>query len=174
MTPQTPSTPRTISPAVARDLLGQGARLVDIRGADEFARVRAPGAENRPLDRIGRIECDDPIIFMCRSGMRTSANAATLGGCHPGEAYLLEGGLDAWRKAGLAVEEDRRQPLEIMRQVQIIAGLLVLSGIVLGLVVAPGWFALAAFVGAGLTLAGVSGWCGMARLLAVMPWNRTA
>jgi hypothetical protein len=27
-------------------------------------------------------------------------------------------------------------------------------------------------VGAGLTFAGISGFCGMARLLAVMPWNK--
>jgi Protein of unknown function (DUF2892) len=30
------------------------------------------------------------------------------------------------------------------------------------------------FVGAGLVFAGVSDWCGMARLLALMPWNRRA
>jgi len=59
-----------------------------------------------------------------------------------------------------------------MRQVQIAAGLLILLGVLLGFLVDPLWFGLAAFVGAGLTVAGVTGWCGMARLLAVMPWNR--
>ena len=52
------------------------------------------------------------------------------------------------------------------------AGLLVLAGVILGLTVAPAWFALSAFVGAGLTFAGLTGWCGMANLLAMMPWNR--
>lgn len=165
-------TAKTISPQEAHAMLADGARLVDIRGADEFARARAEGAENRPLDRIDRIEADGPLVFMCRSGMRTASNADRLGCCHPGEAYLLEGGLDGWRKAGLPVEEDKRQPLELMRQVQIAAGLLVLAGVALGLTVAPAWFALSAFVGAGLTFAGTTGWCGMAHLLAIMPWNR--
>jgi hypothetical protein len=31
---------------------------------------------------------------------------------------------------------------------------------------------LSGFVGAGLVFAGVTGFCGMARLLALMPWNR--
>lgn len=163
-----------LSPAEARDLLDAGARLIDIRGRDEFARVRAPGAENRPLDELERIEGDGPVVFVCRSGMRTSGNAAKLAGCCGGEAYILEGGLDAWKAAGLPVEEDRGQPLEIMRQVQIGAGTLVLVGVALGFLVAPELFGLAAFVGAGLLMAGVTGWCGMARLLAVMPWNRRA
>ena len=67
---------------------------------------------------------------------------------------------------------DRRQPIELMRQVQIVAGSLVLLGVALGISVAPAFLALSAFVGAGLAFAGISGWCGMARLLAIMPWNR--
>ena len=60
----------------------------------------------------------------------------------------------------------------LMRQVQITAGALVLAGVLLGAYVAPGWYGLSAFFGAGLVFAGVTGWCGMAKLLAVMPWNR--
>jgi rhodanese-related sulfurtransferase len=60
----------------------------------------------------------------------------------------------------------------MMRQVQIGAGSLVLLGVLLGLLVHPGFLAIAAFAGAGLTLAGATGFCGMARLLAVAPWNR--
>lgn len=165
----------TLSPAEARDLLTQGARLVDIRAADEFARARVAAAENRPLDALGPIAGDAPVVFMCRSGMRTGANAEKLAGCcGEGEAYILEGGLDAWRAAGLPTEEDRSQPLEIMRQVQIAAGGLVLAGALLGWLVAPAWFGLSAFVGAGLVMAGATGWCGMATLLAAMPWNRRA
>ncbi|NCP19344.1 MAG: DUF2892 domain-containing protein [Erythrobacter sp.] len=170
----TANTPRTVPPHEARRLIADGARLVDIRGADEFARARARGAENRPLDQIDRIDGDGPIVFMCRSGMRTGGNAQKLAACHSGEAYLLDGGLDAWRKANLPVEEDRSQPLEIMRQVQIAAGSLVLIGVLLGLTVAPGWFGLSGFVGAGLVFAGTTGWCGMAHLLSIMPWNRRA
>ena len=161
-----------VSPAEALRLVSQGAKLIDIRGADEFARARLPGAENRPLDALGAVAHDGPVVFHCKSGMRTAANADRLANAAPGEVYLVEGGLEGWRKAGLPVEETKGAPLEIMRQVQITAGLLVLGGVILGFTVAPAWFGLSAFVGAGLTFAGVSGWCGMATLLAMMPWNR--
>ena len=49
-----------------------------------------------------------------------------------------------------------------------------LIGLGLGSWVAPDWILLSWFVGAGLVFAGVSGFCGMARLLALMPWNRVS
>ena len=61
-----------------------------------------------------------------------------------------------------------------MRQVQLIAGALILSGILLGWLVHPGFYGMSAFVGAGLTVAGATGWCGMARLLRIMPWNHVS
>jgi rhodanese-related sulfurtransferase len=70
------------------------------------------------------------------------------------------------------VVTNRTAPLPIMRQVQIAAGLLVLLGIALAVLVSPWFMALPAFVGAGLVLAGLTGFCGMANLLRHMPWNR--
>jgi rhodanese-related sulfurtransferase len=164
----------TITPAEAVRRMQEGALLIDIREPDEHARTRIPNARNVPVGQIDRIGDAPAVIYHCRSGMRTQANAVRLGQASECEAFLLEGGLDAWRSAGLPVEEDRKAPLEIMRQVQIAAGLLVLAGVILGLTVAPAFFGLAGFVGAGLTFSGLSGWCGMARLLALMPWNRRA
>lgn len=170
---------KTISPQRAAELVRSGAVLVDIREADEHAREKIPGAHHHALSRIGGNTAirdgDDVVIFHCRSGARTKGNAAKLATATPKcEAYILEGGLDAWKKAGLPVTLDRSQPIDIMRQVQIGAGSLVLLGVVLGALVTPGFYALSGFVGAGLLFAGVSGFCGMARLLAVMPWNRRA
>jgi rhodanese-related sulfurtransferase len=164
----------TLSPADTRVAIDAGARLIDIRGADEHAREHIPGAVNVPLDRIGDLgRGDRPVVFHCKSGMRTTANEAQLDAAAGGApAYILEGGIDAWRKAGHPTTADRSRPLEIMRQVQITTGALVLTGVLLGLFVAPGFFGLSAFVGAGLLFAGVTGWCGMASLLRVMPWNR--
>lgn len=105
-------------------------------------------------------------------GARTQANAARLAAVTGAPCYVIEGGIDAWRRDGLEVRADRRQPLELMRQVQLAAGGLVLLGVVLGFLLGPGFFILSAFVGAGLMLAGATGWCGMARLLRHMPWNR--
>lgn len=86
----------------------------------------------------------------------------------------MEGGIDAWRKAGLEVARDRRQPLELMRQVQITVGVMILLGVVLSSLVDPLFMLLPAFAGVGLMVSGTTGWCGMARLLHRMPWNRPA
>ena len=74
--------------------------------------------------------------------MRTSGNAETLAACASCEGYIVEGGLDAWAAAGLPVRVDSKQPIELMRQVQITAGALVLAGVLLGAYVAPGWYGL--------------------------------
>ncbi|MEH0100947.1 thiosulfate sulfurtransferase YgaP, partial [Escherichia coli] len=81
---------------------------------------------------------------------------------------------DGWKKAGLPVAVNKSQPLPLMRQVQIAAGGLILIGVVLGYTVNSGFFLLSGFVGAGLLFAGISGFCGMARLLDKMPWNQRA
>jgi rhodanese-related sulfurtransferase len=166
----------TIDAPRAKRLIDEGALLIDIREADEHARERVPGALSQPLSRLAALDAGNAraVIFHCRSGARTAANSQRLAAAAGCEAYILEGGIDAWKKAGLPVAADRSQPIEIMRQVQITAGSLVVLGIVLGLLVAPAFLALSAFVGAGLVFAGVSGWCGMAKLLGVMPWNRRA
>ncbi|WP_421836709.1 rhodanese family protein [Novosphingobium sp.] len=163
-----------ITPTETRRLIAGGARLIDIRSPDEFARARIPGSENRPIDAIGRVGDAPAVVYHCRSGMRTAANAELLAAASDCPAYLLEGGLDAWRTAGLPVAENRKAPLEIMRQVQITAGALVVLGVVLGFLFSPLFLGLSAFVGAGLMFAGTTGWCGMAKLLAAMPWNRRA
>jgi len=152
---------------------------VDVREPDEHARARIPGARNLPLSRLDEADLaahqGKPVLFHCRSGARTEGHAGRLSAkAGASEAYIVAGGLDAWRRAGLPVTEDRRQPIELMRQVQIAAGSLVLLGVVLGAAVAPAFYALAGFVGAGLVFAGVTGTCGMASLLRRMPWNRRA
>jgi len=170
---------KTISPQDAADLVHHGAVLIDVRDADEHAREHIPGARHHALSRID-VETpvragDDILVFHCRSGARTSGNAGRLAAAAQNcQAYILEGGLDAWKKAGLPVRLDRKQPIEIMRQVQIVAGTLILLGVLLGAFVAPGFYVLSGFVGAGLLFAGLSGFCGMARLLALMPWNKRA
>jgi rhodanese-related sulfurtransferase len=168
---------QTISPQRAAELTREGAVLIDIREADEYARERIPGARHHALSRLHASNParpgDSVLVFHCRSGARTRANASKLAAAAAGcEVYVLEGGLDAWKRAGLPTAIDRRQPMEINRQVQIGVGSLVLIGLALGALVSPAFYALSAFVGLGLIVAGVSGFCGMARALAMMPWNR--
>lgn len=167
---------KPLTPQAAREHLARGAVLVDIRSSDEYAREHITDAICLPLGATGiareRLDGANTVIFHCRSGMRTASNAARLAqdaGC---EAYLLEGGLDAWKKAGLPVRADASQPLELQRQVHIAAGSMIVLGNVLGFTVTPEFHLLSAFVGGGLVFAGLSGFCGLARVLAKMPWNR--
>ena len=168
-----------LSPEETRRRLDAGrAILVDVREQDEFARRHIAGSLSSPLSqwegtRIPSMPGQE-IIFACWSGMRTAGACDRLATRVSSPAFVLQGGLDAWTKHGLPLVVNAKAPLEIMRQVQIAAGSLVLVGVLLGFMVSPAWFGLSAFVGAGLVFAGVSGWCGMARLLALMPWNRAA
>lgn len=167
-----------ITPQQAFALTGQGALLIDIRDADEYAREHIAAARLLPLSAIEQgaalqTDAETVVIFHCQSGNRTRSNLTRLvAAAAPARVNIIEGGIDAWRQAGLATVEDKSRPLPLMRQVQIAAGVLVLLGVVLGYSVSSGFFLLSAFVGAGLTFAGLSGFCGMARLLARMPWNR--
>ncbi len=171
-------TPQHITVTDAKALIDQGALLVDVREADEHARESIPGAKLIPLSRIagGTPDLGDArqVVFHCRSGGRTDAAADHLVGRDGVETFIMDGGIDAWRKAGLGTRKDASQPIELMRQVQIAAGLLILIGVVGGALIHPVFYALAGFVGAGLAFAGITGFCGMARLLKVMPWNRRA
>jgi rhodanese-related sulfurtransferase len=168
-----------LNPADVAERLRTGrAILIDVREPDEFAREHVGGAMSAPLSRFDasavKRRPGQAVIFTCGSGHRTGMNSGRLAACAPGEAFVLEGGLEAWKAQGLPVQVDRSQPIALMRQVQMTAGGLILVGAALGLCVHPAFWGLAAVVGAGLFVAGVTGFCGLARLLAVMPWNRKA
>ena len=130
---------RAVTPLDTKRLMDGGAILIDIREADEHARERIPGARHIALSKMDEADIavhrGQTVIFHCRSGARTRSNSARLAAkagdtC---EGYLLDGGLDAWRNAGLRTIVDRRQPIELQRQVQIGAGGLALLGTLLGL-----------------------------------------
>ena len=168
-----------LSPSEAMERIGSGdAVLIDVREGFEHRSAAIPGAELHPLssfdpERVRAVAGGREVIFHCRSGKRSAEAAHRFA---PGEdaAHHLAGGILAWEAAGLETRRSSSAPkIDVMRQVQIAAGSLVLAGVVLGAFVHPGFLGISAFVGAGLTFAGLSGWCGMAKLLAKMPWNRT-
>ena len=130
-----------LSPQEVQARIAAGrAVLVDIREADEFARAHVPGARSQPLSAFEQahlaIDPDADVVFTCRTGMRTAGACDRLAARVSGDAYVLDGGLDAWVKAGLPVEENRKAPMELNRQVQISAGSLILIGVILGILVA--------------------------------------
>jgi len=61
--------------------------------------------------------------------------------------------------------------ISLMRQVQIVAGSLVVMGTVLGAFLSPWFLILSSFVGSGLVFAGISDTCALGILIAKMPWN---
>lgn len=167
-----------ITPADLHTLMQQpqAPLLIDIRAPDEYAREHIQGARLVPLDAIDAHDFDAErnrvAVFTCRSGNRTTMHAARLLAKGFKEAYVLQGGLDGWKSAGLPVHFNPKAPIDLQRQVQMSAGGLALIGAVLAWFVDPRFILLSGFVGAGLTVAGVTGFCGMARILAAMPWNR--
>jgi len=161
---------------LAEQLGGEQLTVIDVREPMEFASGHIAGSLNVPLARLRQADLPaGPLVLVCQSGNRSAKGVQTLldrGYAHP--ISDLEGGLSSWQQAGLPVHKLRNAPLPLMRQVQIAAGSLVLLGLILSNVVAPAWILLTWFVGAGLVFAGVSGFCGMARLLALMPWNKVS
>lgn len=168
-----------LSPVDARQRQADGALMVDIRQTAEFLRERISQSQLYSLGEQANepsgitLSVNKTVIFYCLSGARCERYAQQIAALVPGQhAFLLEGGLNAWKKAGLPVDVDRTQPLPVMRQVQIAAGGLTLISVVLGYTLHPAFFSVAGFIGAGLVFAGISGFCGMARLLMHMPWNK--
>ena len=166
--------------ATAKSWIDSGnATLIDVRERDEFAAEQVPGAELCPLSTfdpssIARqgANAGKKILLMCRSGGRSINALARLKSVAAVDAYSVSGGITAWKNAGYDVKRLQKAPISIMRQVQIVAGTMVLTGIILGEFVSPWFRLLAAFFGAGLVFAGVSGTCGLAAVLSLMPWNR--
>jgi rhodanese-related sulfurtransferase len=112
------------------------------------------------------------LYVLCQSGSRAAKaiekfRQAGFAGC-----VQVEGGIEAWVEAGLPVERGAGKVLPLMRQVQIAVGILSIAGAALALGVNV-WFAIIPLVtGCGLLFAGLTGTCGLALLLARMPWNR--
>ncbi|MCS0522651.1 rhodanese family protein [Enterobacter hormaechei] len=168
------------TPAEINELADQHVSFFDIREPEAWRREHIPGSRSLPLDTLGDGHAfdfseQDTVVFHCQKGIRTEQAAERLAGAvRPARVFLMQGGIDAWKKNGLSTVRDKRQPLPVMRQVHIVAGILILSGTGAGTLISSLFYVIPAVVGAGLLLAGISGWCGMARLLSLMPWNRRA
>jgi rhodanese-related sulfurtransferase len=153
-------------------------QLIDVRTPAEFGEVHLPYATNIPLDRLnprellaGRNGNARPVYVICRGGKRGAMACERLAAAGLAEVFNVEGGTDAAVAAGLSVVRGHKA-MSLERQVRIVAGALVLAGVILGWRVHPALYGLAAFVGAGLVFSGVTDTCTMGMLLAKMPWNQ--
>jgi rhodanese-related sulfurtransferase len=169
-----------VTPEMLEQWLAQGDTvLVDVREDFEHGTERIEGAHHFALssfdpEAVRKAHGTRRVVFHCRTGRRSveAADAYRAGDEH---VFHLAGGIQAWKAAGRKTARPAGAPrIDVMRQVQMTAGSLVLGGVLLGAFVNPWFLVLSGFVGGGLVFAGASGWCGMAMLLARMPWNRRA
>lgn len=171
----------TVSPKDAALWLASGeAVLIDVREPDEFRTEHIACAASIPLNSLGnalegtQIPAARKMIFQCLKGGRGEVACRTAEAAGAGHAiYNLEGGIAAWKDAGLpVVGSGAPAAIPLFRQVQIAVGIIIATLIALGFSGLTAAFALAGLIGVMLVFAGTTGWCGMAMLLARMPWNR--
>lgn len=151
--------------------------ICDIREADEFAREHIVGAQNTPLSKfdfntLNSMNDEKIVVFHCQSGNRTKMNESKLKALNCKTVFILKDGLSEWKSQGCAVAINNKAPLPLMRQVQIVAGFLILLGVILSFTLSAYYSLLSGFVGAGLMFAGITGYCGMANLLMLLPYNK--
>jgi rhodanese-related sulfurtransferase len=155
---------------------GGECQVIDVREFSEFDSERIADAQLMPLSNFEKhaeeIDHSKPVYLMCRSGNRARQAAERLAKKGFTDVHVIEGGMLAWQQANLPTLKGESKIWSLERQVRFVAGLLVLIGGVLALLIHPFFIGLSIFVGAGLVFAAVTDTCGMAMMLARMPWNR--
>jgi rhodanese-related sulfurtransferase len=150
-------------------------RLLDVRTPAEFAAMHIPGSYNVPLDTLKEHRDElrrhlDEVILVCRTGGRATTAERTLAEVGMVNLHILDGGITAWHAAGGPVNHGK-PGWDLERQVRLVAGSLVLTGIVAGVAVPPlKW--LSAAVGTGLVISALTNTCTMGMLLSKLPFNR--
>lgn len=175
-----------ISPRQLHNLQRRGREieLIDVRTPAEYRAGHVRGAKLLPLDQLSPetlsehlqrpgIGREQALYLTCYSGVRAQEAAERLLAAGFHNLKLVEGGTEAWEKANLPMQRCG-QVISLERQVQIAIGSLLLLKVLFGYNVHELFFAAAALIGIGLIIAGTTRWCGMARLLARLPWNRQA
>ena len=170
-------TVKTISAQTLKEWIDNNqAVVIDVREASEYESKHIKGSYHIPVGEISSKKLpktDRKIVIHCFGGKRgTTACQKILSEDDGAEIYNLEGGISAWENAGFNIESTGRKTLPIDRQVQITTGSLALVGTILGAYVNSSFLIIPAFIGAGLTFAGLTGTCTLAMLLAKMPWNK--
>ncbi len=170
---------KTVTPKELYDLLHDDNLdnlLLDVRTPAEYKGGHIKEAKNEPLANIEKaikyLKDIGTVYVSCASGMRSkqACDILSKGGVN---VVNVQGGLSACIDSGkFAIEQTKRKVIPIIRQVMIVAGVMVLVGIVFGDLHSKYWYLLSAFAGGGLLFAGVSGICTMSKILAKMPWNK--
>lgn len=165
------------STILKRWLENNEACIIDVREPAEHAAEHIEGATLVPLNTISKHNIPDitgrKLVLHCQSGKRsTNACKKLLAEIPDLEIYNLEGGISAWIKNGHDIHKSGTFFLPLDRQVQLAIGFSILLGSLLTYYVHPLFTLLTGFFGAGLILAGTTGYCALAMMMAKMPWNQ--
>jgi rhodanese-related sulfurtransferase len=153
--------------------------LVDVREPAEYAAEHIAGSVLLPLSQFSAdalpVFEHKKLVVHCRKGGRGGTACERILAVKPDEViYNLEGGLTAWSEAGLPLASLGGKCLPLDRQVQLTAGAMIFLISLLGFFLTPIFCLLAAAAGVGLMIAGLTGFCGLAVVMAKMPWNQKA
>jgi rhodanese-related sulfurtransferase len=150
--------------------------LIDVREKAEYAGEHIANSTLMPLSSFNPqavpTQSSKTIVLYCQSSNRSGQAAQKLFAAGIQEVTHLQGGLNAWKQAGYPTKINKNAPISLMRQVQIVAGSLVLTGTLLGAFISPWFLILSGFVGGGLLFAGITNTCALARLLSLLPYNQ--
>lgn len=168
---------KTITPAELKHRLDRHeVLLIDVREPAEYRTECIEGAVLIPLNDFSLETLPSqskPIVIQCLSGKRSSEACRKAFIQNPDAAvYTLEGGISAWKNAGFPTKKSASNTLPLDQQTQLTAGFLVFIGTLAGTWANPVFYIIPGFIGLGLMFAGITGWCGLAKLLAKMFWNR--
>ncbi|MGW2210641.1 rhodanese-like domain-containing protein [Streptomyces sp. NPDC001781] len=155
--------------------------IIDVRTPGEYAGGHLPGALNIPLDQvqhalpaISEAANRADVLVVCASGAR-SENACRILAENGITTATLAGGTGAWAAEGNELHRPQgsaRTVWGMERQVRLTAGILVLLGLLLGLLIHPAFQLLSAGIAGGLVFSALTNTCGMAAILAKLPHNR--
>lgn len=112
-TAEAPDQAPSIAPSElsARRATDQAPIVIDVRTREEYASGHIPGALNIPFDqvaeRISEIDAPHGVALYCMIGPRARKGEAALLGAGYTSVLHIEGGLAAWKAAGLPVESGR-------------------------------------------------------------------
>ncbi len=175
----------TISPQRLHAIMDDGKKinLIDVRTAAEYRAGHVAGAKLIPLDELSvntlaeyELYADagheQPIYLTCQAGLRAQQAAERLIDAGYHNVALLDGGTQGWLNAGLPINRCG-YVISLERQVQITLGMLLLLKVIFGFTVHELFFAAIPVIGAGLIFAGITNWCGLSRLIALLPWNQS-
>lgn len=168
---------KTISCAEAKQLQAENSVFIDVREPAEFRACHIANAKLIPLGQINAekisMHQSQNLIIYCQKGVRgNKACQKLIKQNNQLKLFNIEGGIDAWLAVNYPTQQEPSNVLALDRQVQITIGIMVLLFSLLGYFYSPSFNFAAAFIGIGLIFAGISGFCGLARILALAPWNK--